>query len=1068
MIKSKGHRLLSFILAVLMLTSYFSVSAFMAADDESSEDGSSSTLQSLIEVMQSSSYDEYRESHKDVPKGTDTIVIDAADYDVEETTAEVEVLSEYNGKQGKLLNVPDAGRVTFKINVPKTGMYAMKLSFCSTSDKSNSIERTLYINGKVPFSEARYLQMKKVWEFDYTLQEDGTERFEIDGSGNELRPTSHINHKWQEYVFTDVNGYHNDPLEFYLEEGENTITLEALREPYVLGQIEFYPYESLPTYAEKLSEYESKGYQPVSKDLEPVYIDAECPSAVSDYTIYPINDRTSAVTEPQNSTALMMNTIGAEVGSTVGQWMEYTFEVEESGLYTFAFRYKQELLSGIFASRRLYIDGEIPYEEANGLRFNFGSNWNVDEANNGGDTLQFYLEKGTHTIRLETALGDMSSILKQVSDIQDKVNDDYLEILRLTGADPDNYRDYGFKRIMPDTITDLVTQSKNLYNIIDYIQSMSGVRSENTSVLEQAAILLEKMGTDEDQIARNLASLKTQLGNLGTWVLDAVKQPVQLDYILVQAAGADLPRAEATFFQAASHEIKQFIGSFFTDYSSLGTDSEEGESREPIEVWSITGRDQAQIIRTQINNKFIPQTNIPVILKLVDVSNLLPSVLAGVGPDLALEGMSGGYVGSSASMLSAGDVMDYAIRGAVIPISEHFDDFEEIKQRFDESAFVNLELYGKTYGLPVKQEWQMMFYRTDILASLELEVPKTWDELLAMIPVLQYNNMTIGIVANLDFYSELIYQKGGSVWADDGMRINFDSNTALEAFDMMANMYTQFSLPLTFNVSNRFRTGEMPITIGNYAETYNSIVVFATELAGLWDFGPVPGFENEDGTINNASYSVSDPTIMMRDCSDLDGAWEFMKWYTDKDFQLTYANELITVIGEAAKYASANMEALEEMPWTAHEYSQLMLQKDNLRGNPSYPGKYFIKRYVDFSIAAAYNDLADPIDTMLGYVPEINKEIKRKRDEFDFETLEIGQTLADKRIDQALDAIENLSGDDADKYSTEIDKVKDAVSKESIEDIRVAVSALEKADKTLFEDIIGYLNDAADALESYS
>ena len=85
-----------------------------------------------------------------------------------------------------------------------------------------------------------------------------------------------------------------------------------------------------------------------------------------------------------------------------------------------------------------------------------------------------------------------------------------------------------------------------------------------------------------------------------------------------------------------------------------------------------------------------------------------------------------------------------------------------------------------------------------------------------------------------------MYQMGEELWADDGMRINLDSNKSLEAFQTMSNMFTQYSLSVDYDFANRFRTGEMPIAIRNYTE-YNNVVIFATEIAGLWEFGPVPG-----------------------------------------------------------------------------------------------------------------------------------------------------------------------------------------------------------------------------------
>ena len=86
--------------------------------------------------------------------------------------------------------------------------------------------------------------------------------------------------------------------------------------------------------------------------------------------------------------------------------------------------------------------------------------------------------------------------------------------------------------------------------------------------------------------------------------------------------------------------------------------------------------------------------------------------------------------GATASGAS-GDIMDYALRGALVPIygekaeNGGFSDFPEIAKRFSPSAFININLYGTYYGLPVQQEWDMLFYRTDVLAALELSLPET-------------------------------------------------------------------------------------------------------------------------------------------------------------------------------------------------------------------------------------------------------------------------------------------------------------------------------------------------------
>ncbi len=1035
--RNPTRRLMAFFLSLVMLAGCL-VPAYAAENDEQSS-LHTTTLKEISESLNAISYAEYREKHTDAVRGTE-VKVDVAKYIADTTDAKVEVRASVSDAFGETrkncLYIDDTGKVTWPVSIPQTGLYAVEIEYCSESTKTNSIERMFYINDKVPFKEARYLNLTKTWEHAYDTESG---RFKLDSTGSELRPATSLVQKWTKYAVADASTYYANPFEFYFEKGDNTISLEGVREDVIISSIRLYPYEDLPTYEEKLEEYAKKGY---TEGTDVIHLDAELPSYVSEYTIYPIYDRTSAITEPQHATKIMRNTIGSEKWQTAGQWIEYNFHVENAGLYTINLRFKQSELSGLYVSRKLTIDGEVPFEECNYLRFDFNTDWQVGPLNDGTDKggFQFYLEPGDHTLRLEVTLGDMGDIVRRVSESLSTIDDAYLQIMKLTGVTPDRYRDYGFTRVMPDTIEAMILESMNLYEIIDYMAGVNGGKSQYTGTLEQVAVLLEKMGTDEDQIARNLKTLKDNVGTMGTWLTNVSNQSLELDFIQIQGASAELPKAKANFLQSIWHELKMFFGSFFADYNTLGGEEQGGDA---ITAWMVTGRDQAIIMRNLVDDKFTPESGIGVDLKLVAGGTLLPSVLAGVGPDVALDGA---------------DPIQYAIRGAVLPLND-FDTFDEVCDRFTEAAIIPLTLYGKTYGLPETQTFWMMFYRKDILADLGLEVPKTWDELMAMVPVLQFNNMQIGLP---NAYALFMYQMGGRLWVDDGMRVNLDSNLVLESFEDMCNMFTQYSLPYTYSFANRFKTGEMPIGVVTYTE-YNQMILFATEIAGLWEMVPLPGIEDEAGNINNASPSSVAAIVMMKGCENTENAWKFMDWWVDRDFQVDYSNELVAVMGPAAKNATANREALEELPWSSSEYENLALQMNNLRAEHAYPGSYIIDRYTGFAFLDAYNKMLDPVDSLLNYINTINKEINRKRTEFDYETLEIGQTLAEKRTGQAVDLMTELTG-----YDAEIAAATAALENEDVEAMRsVAEKFARSANDETLAQIAIYLSDAANALAEY-
>ena len=137
-----------------------------------------------------------------------------------------------------------------------------------------------------------------------------------------------------------------------------------------------------------------------------------------------------------------------------------------------------------------------------------------------------------------------------------------------------------------------------------------------------------------------------------------------------------------------------------------------------------------------------------------------------------------------------------------------------------------------------------------------------------------------------------------------------------------------------------------------------------------------------------------------------------MKWYTGEQCQVDYANEMVAILGPSGKQATANKAALSQLPWTTKELEQVQLQFNNLASVPNYPGAYIIDRYTNFAFLSAYNDNADPSDSLMAYINIINKEIARKRDEFGLETLSDGvidhKDLLTKRLSQLEYLVERL------------------------------------------------------------
>ena len=1112
--EKKFTRIAAFLLCLTMLLGNAVVFASASDADGSGDSITDVSLEELRELLNAISYEEYSDKNVAIPGASQTVEVDIAQYVTEDDGFEMQT------KDGvSALFTPANGEVSWIVNVPETAKYAIRFEYYPDQNRSTSIERTLKINDKVPFAEARFLTLPKRWvnnyvdatvvpgkgesaesvaaaakEVGYTdvRVEDGKVRigfpdfvtqemsefadtygvryFQRDITKNEIRPTTTDVPKWMTYYLKDSSGYYTTNFEFALQSGENKITLEGQNEPMSIKSITLYPIEQIATYEEYIAKYAG---EPAGKDT--IKIEAELANVMSNKTIYPVEDRSCAINSPTDTTCSILNTIGGDKWATAGQWVEYRFKVSSSGMYDIVARFRQDVLDGMSTCRSLYLYSEglnegakgfyngAPFEEAMKLAYDYSAEWQVtplatgkEDTNGDGKidkkdeqkSFQVYLEADVvYTVRMEVTLGKMGDVVRRVEDILNSINSDYLNIIKLTGISPDQYRDYGFSQVMPDVMVDMVIQSQNLYTLAEELTLIAGEKSANVATLEKVARLLKEMGTDDDEVAKNLSNLKSYIGTLGTFLSDAQTQPLQLDYIQIQPAGQEMPAATPNFFQTFLHEIKGFWQSFFRDYNSMGALEETDETA--TEVWLATARDQSQVYRNLINNDFTPNTNIAIDLKLVAGGTLLPSILADSGPDV--------YLG-----LGQGDVINYAIRSALLNI-EGFEDFEEFtSNNFNEAAMIVLGIEDADeqmhyYGLPETQAFPMMFVRIDVLADLGLEVPKTWDDLMACIPTLQANNMQIGLPTD---YKIFLYQQEGDLFADDGMRINLDSKVGLASFEKMCNLFTMYSFPYQYDAANRFRTGEMPILLGDYTGLYNQLKVFATEINGKWEFMPLPGEirgYNEDGKaiINNVSISGVSATVMVKGCDKVDSSWEFMKWYTGANCQVGFSNEMVAIMGPSAKQPVSNKNALASLPWTTSELKQIQAQFNNLGSVPNYPGAYIIDRYTNFAFLSAYNDNANPSDALLAYINTINKEIERKRNEFNLEVLSDGvheyKDLLTKRLAQIVELVGYIRENG--EYKAEYDALMDQIEKATRSDDSAELAAAAEAAKALYQQL---------------
>ncbi|MBR6666863.1 MAG: extracellular solute-binding protein [Clostridia bacterium] len=908
-------------------------------------------------------YDAYIGRHEGVPAGQEVIEVDVSAFE-----GDGELQTDASGNPQ--VYTADGHYTSWTVNVPADGMYTVQIEYLTVDSRGVDVEREIYINDELPFAGADTLRFSRLWINGGEVRKDN--------QGNEIRPSQIEKFEYQVAFCRDDMGYETEPYQFYFAQGDNKLSFKAANEPMIIRSIKLVPVQERQTYEEYAAA------QPVVEMSEEgqnysVTIQGESAVTRSSPSLYARYDHASPYTEPYDVYHTILNYIGGDAWNTAGQWIEWEFEVPEDGYYNITIKARQTYQRGGLSCRTVYIDGEVPFKEMASVAFAYDTNWNMRTlADENGTPYRFYLTAGKHTVRLEVTLGDMGAILKEMDASIYRLNQIYRKVLVLTGVSPDRFRDYNLGKVYPEVIEAMHLESMRLYKLVDDTVAMTGQKNDRVAVAQTLAVQLEQFVERNERITQSFSNFKDNITSLGTAMQSMSESKLDIDLIMVTGEKVDIKPVPNNFFVGIIHEVRACIASYFVDYNSLG-DVYDEDADDVIEVWLVTGRDQSTVLKTMIDETFTPTYGIKVNVQLVGADAILSAVMAGIGPDVILS-VDGWFA------------VNYAMRNAVEDLTQ-FPDYNDVIKPFYPSAIEPLTYDDGThkgvYGLPETQVFSVLFYRKDVLEDLGLEVPQTWDDIIAMLPTIQGNNMSVGIpfpdISNVDMsgFNALIYQNGGAIYNDGKTRTVIDSEEGVKAFEFYTSLYNDYGLPTVFDFVSRFRSGEMPIGVGQYS-LYNTLTVSAPEIRGLWDFTLYPGTIQPDGTIDRSVHANGLCCMMVATDNETvkQNAWQFMKWWVSADTQARFGREMESVLGSSARYATANTEALEMLAWDSDQLAVLKEQQSWSRGFPEIAGGYSTTRHMTNAIRKVINDKDDPRETLLTYVHTINEEITIKRKEF--------------------------------------------------------------------------------------
>lgn len=874
-------------------------------------------------------------------------------------------VSNYEGKPAVFTTKADE-LVSFDVNVPADGLYEIEVEYYLATGSSDPAKRIVYVDDAAPFTECTDIKFARYFV-------DAGDPV-VNSLGDETRPAQVSIPGWDVTRLSDTSGIYENPFSFYLTKGKHNIQFIYNKVDMYIGGITLKtPTVTLP-YEEVLAGYKAQGYEEVSVD-KVVFQAEENAIRKNDVTLRRDNDGDPLV-QPASGVNRVLNVIGGYRWRTGNQSITWEFEVPKTGLYKMSCYFKQNWNDGLPSYRQIAIDGVVPFDELKAYRFDYDTSWHLETFSDADkNPYLFYLTEGKHTITMTVKMGKISPVLEEVKKDISILSDMLLDIALLAGSSPDPNYDYRFF----DKIPTLKTDMEQLVASMDYLYELSCNISTKTPAMANNFLTvkaqLQGMLDDPFSIAKKVGDLTNSQENLSTWYLNLQSNPLMIDRFEIGSPKETWKDKSSGFFSKVAATWKQFISSFTKDYDNVGSVlGEDVEVKETITVWIARGTEWAEIIKEMADESFTPETGIEIVVNVLpssqlnagNVNALMLSITSGKAPDVCLG-------------VDITSPVEFAIRDQVYDLSQ-FEGFDEVKNRFVPAVLTPYEYTGGTYAIPETMNFNVLYYRKDLLAECGIDLPNTRQDLYEYVLPALYQN-------GLEFYfgrdfTQFLFQNGGEFYTEDGMRSALDSPEAYLAFKEYTELFTNYDVPKTANFYQYLRSGIMALGVGDF-NTYMQLSVAAPEIAGKWGIAPLPGVLQEDGTINRSAGAITDKgDVIMKQSKKPEESWQFLKWWSSAETQTTFAKEVEALMGAESRWNTANKEAFLSLAWEDEDMAVLEEQWKWAKETPTLLGSYMTGRHLTNAWTTVVISGGDVRDALEQAVKDINREMRSKQEEY--------------------------------------------------------------------------------------
>ncbi len=873
-------------------------------------------------------------------------------------------ISTVEGKQAVLQN-SECGDLSWNFNIYEAGLYCISVEYFIDSQKASTVKRNLLVDGSVPFEEALGIL------FLQHFYEDNLKKHTE--YGDQLRGSNMPYREWEIAELTDSSGICNQAFCIFFTKGIHNVTLAYSENDLWIGNFKVYSYREIMAYKDVKASYSLKDERPTDEII--TFEAEETVAFTDDVTIRRENSSDVTVT-PSSSSKKLLNIYGGSRWDTGNRTISWRISVPKDGLYKIVVHCCQNFSDGLPVYRQIRVDGQIPFEEMTSYRFPYSSSYNnVTLADEEGEPYLFEISAGEHLLSMTVKLGKTTQVIESIENAMKQLSDIQLSISKLTGNKIDPNYDYEFFKKIDGLEDNMKALSSDLADTTAVLKEISGRTPSVASSLKNIQTQIDAMIKNPFSIAKNYADLENAQTTLGTWYLSLKSSAMAVDSFYIAAKDTKVKQTRHSIWKMIFVNIRSLINSFARSYTEIsGYVESDVEITDSISVWVARGSEWAEAIKQLADSQFTPATGIAVKLNTVPASQLnsgsanvlMLSLASGKQPDVAMA-------------IANNSPVEFAIREAVTDLSQ-FPDFDEVSKWFYKEALTTYRYDGGVYAFPETMNFKVMFYRKDILSQYGIPIPDTREQLYSKtLPALYREGFSFCYPRD---DSEFILQYGGSYYTDDGKRSALDSAEVYAAFKEETELYTQYAIPVTANFYNRFRTGEMPIGIGEFT-MYLQLLSAAPEISGKWAIAPIPGMKKSDGEVDrsNAAYQCLSDVILSASKKQ-DQSWEFLKWWLSTDTQVSFATEVEAVLGEEARWNTSNVEAFKALPWKSDDLKVITQMLESDKEVPVVLGGYYTTRYLTNAWNKVVNNGAVLRDELENAVININKELRSKQEEY--------------------------------------------------------------------------------------